>query len=592
MRTKRRGVEVSPVVWLRNRFVRSGQRLVWGIVRFLHLRRLRRGRRVVEEPPSTPPATEPEIAALQPADRAGDLNVVAQAGIDGIMAAYSFRFAAIPLTSLYSSVKDEVGLSIEEMSDRLLQDTAYCQRVIETFFHNVASGDGSEGAECLREEMFHHRHLRGSSLWVLIQAFTMLTRFAMAYTCFFRARTQDWRTLLDSTDFLETNRFMFNTYLTCQRLRRWAMPVIEAYAHFQEVAQSPERRNQLSFAYGGSTLKAAGFFTALHRLFSSTYGTAQAGSLIEEIARTTIDLPLRQSGLLEGSPLINVLRSGKRTEDAILADPYVRLRAVHQVLSSELPPDPDVCRRSLRDILPTADLERYLTPGMMWYLSRDTVPAQLIWFLLTRVLMSRFGVRVVIKVLWDMITRGGRQLGRHAYPGLPGLRFHVGGCPIFYDPARGLFGKSPVWIARGPEGKDMLAFEGSMRGSPSRVPDLIHLQALLMSGVAAAFFGDRAGQTEIFRQFLVRWIPSLGAAQEEMRWWGELDRKCRQIVAPLRKEMHGGRDPLAGSTFDRFACSFESLFGECWRFICSESPGRMGERIIMLGGGVYTHGLS
>jgi len=578
--------------WFRKNIVRSGQGLAWAVFKFFYLPGQRAGLERQEEAITAEQRREFSISQ-ELASRGGNLTFLTSEREGSVEAGYSFRFIAVPLDHFYKAMQDMVTEpTLDQFAKKLYEKASYRKKVFEGFLKKAADPEVElKEAEDLREEMFHHRHLRNTSLWSFSQGFSLLYRFASSYICFHRSRTQDWHKLLDDTGFREVSRFMFNICLTSAYLKSASRPVIEGYAHREE------DKKRIGKVYGEKVATIAGEFVQLQETFEKRFGS-NGKFLLAQLAKDVLNIPIAQGELLEDFSFFNVRR--KFLKSPLRFAPSARFREVKRMLEKgDLPAQPDECRRRWLRIIDIANFESQFSPGLIWYFTRGWVPDQLAWFLLTKLLLSKYGIQILLRrLILDLITRGGRRMERYAYSGLPALRTHtLEGEPIIYDPAIEFIGEQPEAGAPG--------FEAGIRGFTDRMFNLVRLQSLLTSIIIAKFLRFRGYQA--YREFIFHWIPILNEHRTKIEpFLHHLDGRCEELVAPLRAALNAAlekalqrqgkvellakHDPLTGELFDKFLASFEALFWKCWDLLSKDTLRK--ELVLKLGDGLYMHGLS
>ncbi|KKS86278.1 MAG: hypothetical protein UV59_C0001G0001 [Candidatus Gottesmanbacteria bacterium GW2011_GWA1_43_11] len=396
----------------------------------------------------------------------------------------------------------------------------------------------------LREEIFHHNHLRHTSLWVLSQMLALLSRFSFSYICFHRLRHIDKGRLTITPELYEISRFLFNSCFTASYIKSKSMSVIEGYAHYKELYQATEKESKLKSAYFEQTVKAAKEFHELRKILEERYNREETEALLELTAKAVVNIPVVR-GLFFPELCFSKIRR-RVLEQPLLFVPLVRLITIRQTLENSTPLPFGECGRYIFETIETAEFEDQFIPGLIWCFTRTFIPFQLSYFLLSRLLISKYGFQFISRLLLNIIWQGGKHIDRHYYPVLPGIRMYAPtGETIIYDPAVGFFSPQKAEIfdeGRGEHGK-VTSFELGIRGYKPEMLQLIRLQALLVYTVGAKFFGYSDDRYYAYRRFLFEWIPILGAEHTKiLQWLHQTDQQCEELVKPLREQVLSNED--------------------------------------------------
>jgi hypothetical protein len=410
---------------------------------------------------------------------------------------------------------------------------------------------------------------------------------------------KQWQKLPHDQDYLKVNSFLFNISFTAAYIKSLSFPVIEGYAHYSELRDGSKQYQQIRDIYGAKTADTARIFYRFAEKLSAAYGQAYVKPLLEQVAKAVVDLPLGQTELGNQLSYTHIRQQKQNYESALRLDPYLRLKHLQRaLLDNTLPDEPEDFSRQINTVIEISNFEKNFSPGLLWYFTRSYVPDQLVWFIITRLLISRFGFGTLFKIIWDMSSRGGTQLEHHAYSiGFPALRMYVPeGNTIIYDPALELFAPPKTVANEAPDtnpNPNITAVEFGFRGYRPQILEFIQLQTVIVHLLVASFFNYSQEDSQSYRRFMLNWIFPAGNYPGNFNTWlDRLSNQCQELVRPLQSASDAGQNPLAGTIFQNFIGAYEELFWEYWQSFSQKEAHPLKEAVLLLGDGLYMHGLA
>ncbi len=509
-------------------------------------------------------------------ERAGSLTMVASIEKGTPFAAYSFRFVAMPLDSFYEGVKEYTTLSRDKFAREIESDLYLRTNMFNSFFKK-ANLDSlqSGGIEYLKEEMFHHEHLKETALSSFSQCAALIGRYAQIYIALKKVQYHDKHRLLSDLDYKVVLQFLINLTLSTQELKALSMPVIEGYARFA----NHDEKEKIIQNYNGPTAVAAEIFANIQSYVANDPDSLDT-RLIKQVAKDVLNVPLIASGLLDFSSYF-VFR--ERLQNPLLR-PLPRLRIVSELFRNIDDDKLEVLAGQIRKALSIATpFECRWTSSFAWLITRKFIPPQLLSMIFLRLLLTRQGIESWGRVFANILFARGEQVEQVSNREFPGLRVYgLTGTTMAYDPFNTFF------QGRSSTRNQVTSFEFMMLPSGEDFR-YIQLQTILLRYVTTKI---RGSTMEPYVQFMFKWLPMLDTKRGKIETWLHwIDKESGRVAQPIRAALARNEDPFMGEQLTTFLSEFEDLFWLSEKSLKSNDWKDDAWLVYRIGDGLYMHGL-